>query len=84
MFVSHKKHLLTSTACYEDSCTFLYANYIRTAQETPLSAPTSCYGDSFTFLYIDVRTAQETHLWTSTACYEDSFTFLYGDGIRTA
>jgi hypothetical protein len=40
---------------------FLYVNYVRTSQETPIRASTACYGDSFTVLYVnDVRTSQET------------------------
>jgi hypothetical protein len=43
------------------SCTFLYANDVRTAQETHPSASKACYRDIYTFLYADdVRTAQET------------------------
>jgi hypothetical protein len=45
-----------------DRFTLLYADDIRTLQETHLRVSTACYGDSFSFLYIDdVRTSQETH-----------------------
>jgi hypothetical protein len=45
-------------ACYGNSITFLYVDYIRTSQETHLWVSTVCYGDSITFIYADdVRTS---------------------------
>jgi hypothetical protein len=38
-------------ACYRDSFTFLYVEYVRTSQEA--QASTASYGDSFTFWYAD-------------------------------
>jgi hypothetical protein len=62
---------------YGDTFTLLYADDVRTAQETRLLVSMACYGDSFTLLYADnVRTAQKTRLWVSIACYGDSITFL--------
>jgi hypothetical protein len=50
-----KPHRVTamwaSTACYGDSFTFLYVDYVRTSLEAQSS--TACYGDGFTFLYVD-------------------------------
>jgi hypothetical protein len=84
MFVPHRKHLWTSTACYGDSFTYVYVDDVRTSQETHLCTSTACYGDSFTYVYVNVRTSQETHLWTSTACYRDSFTYVYVDDVHTS
>jgi hypothetical protein len=48
-----------STACYEDSFTILYVDYVRTSKETCVHASTAGYKDSFTLLYVDyVRTSQ--------------------------
>jgi hypothetical protein len=52
---------------------FLYAENVRTAQET--HASTASYCNAFTFSYVDIRTTQETQLWASTVCYKESFTF---------
>jgi hypothetical protein len=72
-------------ACYGDSFTFLYVDYVRTSRETHPWSSTACYGNNFTFLYVDyVRTSRETHPWTSTACFGDNFTFLYVDYVRTS
>jgi hypothetical protein len=65
-------------ACYGNSFTALYVDYVRTSQETRLGASTAGYEDSFTALYVDdVRTSQETRVGASTVCYGDNFTFLF-------
>jgi hypothetical protein len=44
----HLKTLRATTASYRDSFAFLYADDVRTSQETYLFAFTACCGDSFT------------------------------------
>jgi hypothetical protein len=38
-----KTHVWASTACYGDSCAFLYGDDVRTSQETHVWASTTCY-----------------------------------------
>jgi hypothetical protein len=45
--------LRASAAGYGNSFTFLYADDVRTSQETHLWASTACYGYSFTCSYVD-------------------------------
>jgi hypothetical protein len=55
-------------ACYGDSFTFLYIDYVETSQETHLQTSRACYGESFTSLYVgDVRTSQEARRITEIA-----------------
>jgi hypothetical protein len=68
MFVPHIEYIWASKACYEDSFTFLYVDYVRASHGIYLWASTACYEDSFTFQYVDdVRTSQEALVY-STAC----------------
>jgi hypothetical protein len=75
------KMLQTSTACYGDKFTLLYADDVGTSQETSLS--TACYGDSFSLVWVDdVSTSQGAR--TTAGRYGESFTLLYADGVRTS
>jgi hypothetical protein len=66
---SQKTHLWSSTARYGDGFTFLYANDVRTSQETPIDLRGLLQGWLY-FLYINnICTSQETHLWASAAYY---------------
>jgi hypothetical protein len=70
--------LEASRAYYGDSFTFLYADYVRTSQETQIEASRAYYEDSFTLLYADdVRTSQETQIEDFTAHYGNSFPFYF-------
>jgi hypothetical protein len=51
IFVLHRKHLRASTACYGDSFTFLYADVVRTSQETHLRSPRPLTRISLHFIY---------------------------------
>jgi hypothetical protein len=46
IFLPHRKHIWTSTACYEDSFTVLCVDDDGTSQETHLRASTASYGYS--------------------------------------
>jgi hypothetical protein len=84
MFVPYRKHTYGHPRPVRGIALLLFADDVRTSQETP-NASTACYGDSFTFLYVDdVRTSQDTHLWAYTSCYGDSFNYLYVDDVRTS
>jgi hypothetical protein len=61
-FVPHRKHTYGHPQPVRGiDLLFLYADEVRTSQETRLWASTACYRDRFTFLYVDdVRTSQKT------------------------
>jgi hypothetical protein len=56
MFVSHRKHILDTTACYGDSFTLVYVDVVRISQEAWTT--TVRYLNSFTLQNVDdVRTS---------------------------
>jgi hypothetical protein len=52
MFVPHRKHEWAYMSCYGDSFTFLYADDVRTSQETRPWISTASYGASFNFQFL--------------------------------
>jgi hypothetical protein len=58
----YETNLWASTACYEDSFTFLCVCDVRTSQETRLRASTAGSGIVVLLYVDDDHTSQETHL----------------------